>query len=155
MPDVEVEPSNAIDDVLASVEKSAINDTARRQNLEAESKRMDSEAAYLQRLVHDNANPSPSVIVGCVFVVLAMLWLMYTFGFKPNASGEWYDDKNTQWIIEHDALSGNVSVVVNGEHSGQCQIVDNMFKCGKGVGLWNYQDTILLMNGGNLTRVRR
>lgn len=114
---------------------------------------MDKNAACLARIIQKNANPNPSVVVGSVIVVVGILYLIYIFGFKPNASGEWYDDQNTQWIIEHDVWSDQTSLVVNRKRAGRGVITDNMFKFNNIIGVWNYHDVILLVGGGSLTRV--
>jgi hypothetical protein len=106
----------------------------------------------LQRTINDNANPSPVYVSLAVACVLISMWLIYILFLKPNASGEWRDDKGNQWILDHGRFGG-IMITVNKKNTYHCEIVDNMFKCGGVIGIWNYRDIILFVGGGNLTRV--
>ena len=142
--------SSAINE--SSVHKQQSDDKLQRIN--AETRRINRDANDLARIVQNNANPNPSVIAGSILIVVGVMYLVYVYWFKPNASGEWYDDTNTQWIIKHDVWSDNISLVINGIPNNYGVMVDNMFKYDNVIGVWNYHDVILLVDGGNLTRVR-
>lgn len=147
--------NNTAESAITASRIAQADEIERQQKIAQVSANMDMKADYLNRIVHKNANPNPGVIVGSVLVVIGVLYLIYIFGFKPNASGEWYDDQNTQWILEHDAWSDQVSLLVNGKRVGRGIISDNMFKFQSKIGIWNYNDVILFVGGGNITRVRQ
>lgn len=143
--------STAVADVMQEVDDAVV----RKQLLESDARRMDREAEFLKRIVWRNANPNPSVVAACVIAVMGALYLIYLAAFKPNASGEWYDNDNNQWIIEHDRWSNAVSVIFCGNRLPPCIVVDNMFRCAQHVGIWDYHDTIMMLNGNKLRRVRQ
>lgn len=119
---------------------------------ENDRKRLERAEYYLKKYVHENANPSPVFVLGIFILVLVILWVLYLMFIKPNASGIWYDDENNMWEINHCYFRG-LTVRLNGENV-KCQISDNLFKCGSLLGIWNYSDIIVFINGGSLTRVK-
>jgi len=106
----------------------------------------------IKRVVNENANPNP-VVIACVFAgVMIAVWIIYAFMIKPDASGEWIDDKGGVWHLRH-GMFGKMCGKYNGK-SVSCAMSDNMFKCGRILGIWNYSDVIILVGGGNMMRVR-
>lgn len=131
----------------------AAEEKAREEKLLIESDRLDKDALYLQKYIHNNANPSPVMIAVCIVAIILVLWLIIGVGLRPNATGEWYDSSGHQWLIDHSCWSGRASAFVNNERSINIDIVDNMVKIGPKIGVWNYRDTIIFVGGGKLERV--
>jgi hypothetical protein len=142
---------------LGNVEANKIVEQVRReeqykkQRTEEDTIKLEQADSLVRRIVYDNSNPNPVLIAGIFAGMMIVVWLIYVMMIKPNASGEWHDDKGNRWDLDHCRMGG-ITALVGGE-SVNCTLSDNMFKCGNMMGIWNYSDVIILVGGGNLTRV--
>jgi hypothetical protein len=119
---------------------------------DASVKKLKQATDIVRSVVNENANPSPVLIAAVFAGVMIAVWIIYAMLIKPDASGEWFDDRNGKWELKH-GIFGSLCATYNGR-TLQCTMSDNMFKCGNVLGIWNYADIIILVGGGNLTRVR-
>jgi hypothetical protein len=118
---------------------------------ESSLKNLNQAVDIVRGVVNENANPSP-VLVAVVFAgVMIAAWIIYAMLLKPDVSGTWVDDRNDRWKLKH-GVFGSLCATYN-DRTVQCTLSDNMFKCGNLLGIWNYDDVIILVGGGNLTRV--
>jgi hypothetical protein len=121
-------------------------------NREVSARKLSQSIGILRGVVNENANPSP-VLVAAVFAgIMIAVWIIYAMLIKPDASGEWVDDRNDHWELKH-GIFGSLCATHN-YRTVPCTMSDNMFKCGNILGIWNYADVIILVGGGNMTRVR-
>jgi len=107
-------------------------------------------AERLQKYIYDNANPSPVLVICIVIGVIFLIWLLYILFLKPSLTGEWYDEKDRKYILCHSKITGDLSV--NGSTKGVC-VNGNFVKIGDQIGVWNYGNIIMFVNGGGLIRV--
>lgn len=107
----------------------------------------------LRNIVYENANPSPVLVAIIIAGVMLASWFVYVTTMKPNASGLWVDDLGNTWRLCHGTF-GELSTTYNGV-SVPSSMSDNMFKSGNLLGIWNYANVIILVSGGNLTRIVR
>ena len=105
----------------------------------------------LQRVVDDNANPHPAFVLAVFVLVLLAVFVVYCLSLKPNASGEWVDDVGNKWVIDQSCFA-DTTATFNGDPV-EIEINHNMVKSHNMIGIWNYDDDIILVGGGNLTRV--
>jgi hypothetical protein len=142
---------------LGNIEANKILEQVRREEKNKEQRtnddtiKLEQAESLVRRIVYDNSNPNPVLIAGIFAGIMIVIWFIYVMMIKPNASGEWYDDKGNRWDLDHYRMGG-ITALVRGKLVN-CTLSDNMFKCGNMMGIWNYSDVIILVGGGNLTRV--
>lgn len=140
-------------DVIAEVQKSDAADASREAKLQEASRKAERDKQMLQKHIYDNANPPPLLIVTISLGVVLTMWIIYMMFLKPDASGEWRDDMNNNYILTHNRFTGNVRVRMNGRCRGFAKLIDNYFRFGDLVGVWDYGDNISFINGMQLMRV--
>jgi len=140
-------------DVIAAIQKEDSMDRSREIKLQEASIKAEQERQILQKHIYDNANPSPLLITTIGLGVILTMWIIYMLYLKPDASGEWLDDMNNQYILTHNRITGNVRVRLNGKCKGFAKLIDNYFRYGELIGVWDYSDSIMFVNGIELTRI--
>ena len=106
-------------------------------------------AKLLQTVVYDNSNPHPAKVAVMFALVLALIWLIYIMFVKPNMSGVWLDTKGNKWIIEQNMCQVKVKMILDGKTvKGTAKITGNIFKFKGIIGVWNYNDVVVFINGG-------
>jgi hypothetical protein len=120
---------------------------------EFNSRLQNSDKPYIKNIIYESANPSPIIILLVVIIIVISLFLIYILFLKPSISGEWYDNKGNKWLINHNVLLNKASVEINNNFNFQCTIIDNYIKCSDLVGAWDYNNTIVFMDGIILSRV--
>jgi hypothetical protein len=139
--------SSAPGDVLKAItEEKTLND-ARTVKIQQASAQLEKERDLLQKHIHDNANPNPIIIVTLMVVILLFLWLMHILFMKPKICGVWRDISGNRIRIKKNILSNIATVHVNSKYSGYLIVLDNFIKYGDLVGVWDYSNTILFMDG--------
>jgi hypothetical protein len=141
-------------DAANNIDKDQLIESNRSAKLEEDSNMLKRDAEVLTEIVYKNANPSPVVISITFIGIIIALWVFYVAVLKPNVSGEWRDSNGHKWFFDHNRMTGCVMVTIDNMFLRPCEITDNMFKCGSYLGVWNYRDVILFIDGGSLTRVR-
>lgn len=135
--------------------------TSRRASV---AKKTKEEADSLQQFVYNNANPNPVVVAFSIIGIIAGLWFLHILFLKPSISGKWSDSDDCIWDIHHNKFTNNISVkrVVRGTgklsnakftETGCGVVMDNLFKYKNIIGVWNYSDVILFVDGGGLQRI--
>lgn len=140
-------------DVLQAVQQSEVEERSREIKLQEASRKGERERQILQKHIYDNANPDPLLIVTIGLGVILTMWILYMLYLKPDSSGEWRDDMNNQYILTHNRFTGNVKLRFNGKCGGYAKLVDNYFRYGDLIGVWDYADTIVFVNGMELNRL--
>ena len=137
-----------------------INDSVAQRNLENSviqqaSDRNDERAQILQKHIYDLAHPNPVIVALCIIGFLVMLWIFYLIFIKPNMSGEWYDAKGDCIVVSHNLLTNSVLVKRKTDKTAiEALVLDNLFKMNDHVGVWDYNNSIVFIDGPTLTRVR-
>mgnify|MGYP000886403568 CR=1 FL=1 len=139
-------------DAMAIMERNAAEARDREIKLQEAAQKAERDRQLLQKHIYDNANPPPLLIVTIGLGVLLTMWILYMLYLKPDASGEWIDDMNNKFIFTHNKFTGNVKVRVNGKCGGYAKLIDNYFRYGELIGVWDYADNISCLNGMQLTR---
>ena len=154
MTDVQLNPAESLTgrDVLRAMEQENVAERSREIKLQEASVKAERERQILQKHIYDNANPSPLLIVTIGLGVLLTMWIIWMLYLKPDASGEWRDDMNNQYVLTHNRFTGNVRLRLNGKCKGFAKLVDNYFRYGELIGVWDYADSITFVNGMQLMR---
>jgi len=144
------------EDAINEIKRQEARDSIRLGRVLNERSKAEKEAELLKVSIEDNANPHPVVITLCVIGALIGLWIIYLLVWKPNASGEWYDDSGNLWTIWQNRITGSVYVFTSTNNCNgstpNAKITDNLFIYDDQVGIWDYNNVILLVAGGGLTR---
>jgi hypothetical protein len=145
-------------DVAARVDELKARDDSINMMRQRVAEKTNNEAAVLQSYIYSNANPNPAVVVLCVAIVVLGLWLIHLAFLKPCVSGKWLDATGNIWHMKHNRFTDKLDVVVVSKSNKTGDNLDgemlgNMFKCGEFIGVWDLQDSILLIHGGLLQRV--
>ncbi len=116
-------------------------------------------ANVIQGIVYKNSNPSPIIIAIIIIIIFIVIWFLYTILLKPVLSGKWLSNNKNIWMMQHNIFNNNVCVrIYNGKkliERGSAYFNDNIFKYGNKIGIWNYSDNIILLDGeGNLQRIK-
>jgi hypothetical protein len=137
----------------------------RESRLREESIRGEETKALLQKHIYDNANPNPVIVALCCVMIIVGLFAFYIMFMKPCATGKWHAQDGSLWIIKHNLFNNKLSVKCITRKKtdvGKSKKVifymngkmrDNIFNVGDTVGLWNYSDVVLFMNGGGMQRI--
>jgi hypothetical protein len=107
---------------------------------------------YLQSILNKSANPHPVIIVLIVVSLLVILWFIHYLFIKPDISGEWHSQHNNVWRLNKKFMSNNVSVKINERNQGSLDVIDNLVEYNGLIGVWNYNNTIVFLDGTTLTR---
>jgi len=133
--------------------------TEHKENQEKEQERKNKDTIQLanktkllHHIVRKNANPNPVIIAGIIILVLVLVKMIHMLFSHFDASGTWIDDNDNRWELNHKIIGG-VEAEVNG-NKVDCEIDGHMFKSGRIIGVWDYNNTILLISGGRLKRVQ-
>lgn len=140
-------------DVISNIQQEEIIERSRNVKLLEAVKKAEQEQQMLQKHIYDNANPSPLLVVTISLGVILTMWIIYMIYLKPNATGEWRDDMNNVYILTHNRFTGNVRVRMNGKCRGFAKLIDNYFRFGDLIGVWNYADNITFTNGMEIMKV--
>jgi hypothetical protein len=140
-------------DVLKDAEESTREQERYRQRLLEDAVKAERERDLLQKTVYSIANPSPIIVTTIVVAVIAALYVIYVLFLKPCMSGEWVDPKGNIWYIEHNRFSGNFDVFMNGVYVGAGKVIDNYFRFGDLIGVWNYHNMIIFTEGWGIERL--
>lgn len=89
-----------------------------------------------------------------VLLVIGTAYLGYLLFMKPNMTGVWLDSNGRRWYLRHSRLNSKLSVRIDGDGLGYCSVSDNMVKIGTLIGVWNYNDQVVFLNGEVIERVR-
>lgn len=139
-------------DAAIMAEQQMNAETARAQKILEEAEKTKKEAELLQHYVHLSANPHPIVIALIIFGVFVGLWLLNIIFLKPSVSGEWLNTTGQIWRLSHNKFTGDVCVKTD-TSSGTGEISDNLFMYNGIIGIWNYSDVILFVDGGGMQRI--
>lgn len=139
-------------DVIANIQQEEVTERSREIKLQEAAKKAEREQQILQKHIYDNANPPALLIVTIGLGIVLTMWIIYMVYLKPNASGEWRDDMNNEYVLTHNRFTGNVRVRMNGKCKGFAKLIDNYFRFGELIGVWDYADNITFINGMQLMR---
>lgn len=123
------------------------------------SKKLEEDAALLQKHIHESSNPNPIVVTLIVLLVLLMVWLLYLYN-KINLNGVWYDEQSyLLWHIKHNPVNSKLEakcatqdgVFISDKISGE--IDGKYLKLGDVPGVWSETDVVEFNNGGRITRL--
>jgi hypothetical protein len=145
--------SLAPQDVLKNVERQISDSKERERIIMEKSRQAEREKNLLQKIVYDNANPSPVFVVCVAFGVIVALYVIYLLFLKPSACGEWRDASGNKWELNHNLLSGRIKVRINDFCAGAGQITDNFVRYGDLVGVWDYANEIAFTEGWSIYRL--
>lgn len=154
MTDSNTNASLAPMDVMNNINSDIDKMQKRNVRILEESERAESERDLLQKKVYENANPSPLLIATICLATLLTMWILYTIFLKPDASGEWRDESNNKYHMSHNRFTGTIKMKINGKCSGYAKVIDNYFRYGDLVGLWDYSTSIVFVNGMQLYKLR-
>jgi hypothetical protein len=140
-------------EALRAIEESKRADDARAEKVREANQKLEQERQTLQKIVYDNANPSPILVAVIVLTIIFIIWFVWVIFLKPCASGEWYDNLGNVFHIHHNTLTGVVKVKENGKPAGRAKVIDNFVRFGDMVGVWDYTDSIIYMDGMQWNRV--
>jgi hypothetical protein len=144
--------SLAPNDVIDYAKRADQEDRVRQIAIAEKANKLEEERRLLQKYVYDSSNPSPIVIAIIVLAAFAIIYVIYLIFVKPCMSGEWVDIKGNVWLIKHNILNGNVvAECTDGITFGK--VSDNFVEIGDLVGVWNYGNTIIFIDGPTLERV--
>lgn len=138
-------------DPLAVVEEFKREQTRADVTRAADTIKLEQDTRMMRNIVNENANPHPVLIAVLIAGVLLSAWFLYLLLVAPDASGLWVDDLGGRWHFEHDVF-GKLTTTYNG-HLVPSSMSDNMFKSRNLLGIWNYSNVIILVDGGNLSRI--
>jgi len=127
----------------------------RTKDIKIASEQAELEANMLIKYVENNSNPNPLYIIIYSIVIFLLIWIIYVFFIKSNASGEWIDNNNNIWYLKHNYVIGSLKVLVNDSTMLNCRLSGNLFRCNDLIGVWDYNDNIIFVGGGWLTRIRK
>jgi hypothetical protein len=80
------------------------------------------------------------------------MYLAYVYFVTPDMSGSWIDHQGQELTIKHKKFTGELLITVNGMIR-RGLIADNLFKFGDVMGIWNYKNVIVYVDGGGLQRI--
>lgn len=141
-------------DIIQQAKIDEANDKARIENLLKRAQEVERERELLQKTVYKNANPSPIIVASIVIAIIFALYILYILFVKTCASGEWRDHMGNEWYISHNRFTNNFTVTINKKRAGSGYIRDNYVKFGDLVGVWDYQDKIIFMEGWHIERIK-
>jgi hypothetical protein len=74
---------------------------------------------------------------------------------RASLEGLWYDEKNIAYEICHNRLTGRITVIHDGKHEFDGNVVDNAVIIEKmdKYGLWDYAGTVFMLDGSILRKV--
>ena len=121
-------------------------------DVKASLNRLGSNKSTLEETVYRISNPNPVVVGFCIIGVIVVMVVIYNMWLRPDATGIWSDERGNVLHFRHSPLSGRLVVTSKTSGKKMCMLSDNMFKCGSRVGVWDYNNIILFVNGGGLTR---
>ena len=104
-----------------------------------------SKVERVRNAIFRDSNPNPVLVTVLIVLILTAVWMFYTMLLKPNASGTWKDMNGNEWLIDHGKWTDGLMIEVNQKDTIHCYMKNNMFKCGDDVGIWNYDDIIVLV----------
>jgi hypothetical protein len=145
--------SLAPEDVVNSIKKEAERDAAYEAAVRKVAEQTEKDKVLLQKHVYDNANPDPMLVAAIGMVVLLILWFMYMMLLKPSLTGVWYDKVGNRIYLKHNKLDDVVSVHVNMVYAGHAKNVDNLFQYGSLIGIFDYNNRIIFMDGSQWDRL--
>jgi hypothetical protein len=146
--------SLAPEDVIKSVNESLRADARQAAKVKEAGDKLEADRQVLQARIYDNANPSPLLVATIALATLLTMWILYIVFLKPDASGEWRDELNNKYRLTHNRFTGTIRMRINGKCAGYAKVIDNYFRYGDLVGLWDYSDNIIFVNGIQLFRMR-
>ena len=109
------------------------------------------QTVVMQSHIYANANMHPMRVVLMCIGVVVILYIIYIL-YKPNASGLWIASDGKEWKIHHCRWFSNIKCTSSDMHMSGF-IRGNLVTINDNVGIWNYGDVILLLDGGSLQRV--
>ncbi len=152
IPSSSIIPGGDVDKVLEQAER-------KERALTAEANRIAREAKLLHHDIYKNANPHPLFITLLLICIIGVIWLLYVMFIKPVASGEWIDrQKGHIWFIQHNQFTNKLEVVILSKkgdvvYTGKGKVADYIIKVNGVIGIWDYKDAIVFIEGGGLQRV--
>ena len=66
----------------------------------------------VKTIIKKTENPSPIIILSCIFVIIVLLYYMYITIVKHCYSGEWYN-QNDVFVIKHHKWNDSVEISDN------------------------------------------
>jgi hypothetical protein len=144
--------SLAPDDVAEALRKEAEDENLKKIVLAEKANKVEEERKLLQKYVYNSANPSPVLIAVIVLVTIVVIYIIYMLFIKPSLSGEWTDISGNIRVISHNVMTGKLNVDCNG-NTYQGKVSDNFVEMENLVGVWNYGNTIIFIDGPTLERI--
>lgn len=146
-------PAMTAGDIVTIASRQNAEDERRRLALLNESNKLDEEKRILQRHINNNANPNPVHTTLIVIGIIFALWIMYLIFLKPSVNGIWFDPYGNKVEMCYNKFSGKIKVNVNDQYGGSGLVVDNYIRYGDLVGVWDYNDKIVFVDGVVLHRL--
>lgn len=112
-----------------------------------ENKNENEKKNVIQKFVNDNSNPHPILIAIIMGSFILFIWLYYMILIKPSMCGSWYDENGSSWIIKHNKIFGTVKFYKNDSYYGKGITYDNYINLNDEIGIWDYNDKIIFING--------
>jgi hypothetical protein len=99
----------------------------------------------LQKYVFENSNPHPINVLIIVVIIIVVLYLIHRLFIKPSMSGKWIiSDKWSRVTISHNKMD-NYIIIDDKVQPIQFKLHDNLLFNDKTYGIWDYEDTIVLV----------
>ena len=139
-------------DVDEALQKEIEDENIKKIVLAEKANKVEEERKLLQKYVYNSANPSPVLIAIIVLVAIVVIYLIYMVFIKPCLSGEWTDISGNVRTVSHNIITGNLTIERNG-NIYQGKVSDNFVEMEDLVGVWNYGNTIIFIDGPTLERI--
>lgn len=130
-------------DVELDDKKKQLNDKVVQKTIER--------TVVMQSHIYANANMHPMHVVLMCICVVVVLYVIYTL-YKPNASGIWISSDGKEWNVHHSRWFSNIKCASANVHMNGF-IRDNLVTINDNIGIWNYGDVILFVDGGSMQRI--
>lgn len=130
-------------DVELDNKKKQLNDKVVQKTMER--------TVVMQSNIYANANIPPMQVVLICISIVVILYIIHIF-YKPNASGTWMSSDGKEWEISHCRWFSNI-ICVSTTMTISGFIRDNLVTINDNIGIWNYGDIILFVDGGGLQRI--
>ena len=138
-------------DVINATKENEEAERIKKIVLAEKANKLEEERNLLQKFVYDSANPSPVIIAVIVLAAIVVIYVIYLIFIKPCLTGEWADVRGNIWYIDHNILTGSLTVENGKKTKGT--VSDNFVEIDDLTGVWNYGNTIIFIDGPTLERV--